>query len=581
MQDRRSPGSFSRDALGPTGTMVLGDGAATGLVFVSRSLLAQICEDAQARARTGPHEHFEIGGLLIGPKPQNGELRVDEAIPLGFEYRFGPSFPMLLAGLDSADPAIAAIQQDGSKTVVGLYRILTRSDGELRASDLEMLATLEKTPSSLPHFQCCFIVALESRSEIVLRVLVPKNGVWEEMQQVTLHLDAAPALRPAAEPLPEPAQAEPSTQPAPELPAAIFGAATARPVAAPPPATPATTAAEAPALSAPRSNITAVYTAVALILIALVGGLYWISQRYASANGVSRVESQARARTGFSANRDGAAWKLTWDSAATEALKPTGATLSIQDGAGQQDIPLTAADLSSGTIYYTPKSGDLAFRFEVRRDGATVAEERVRVVEGIKQAAVSSLANSVPQTAPALVGTPNGGSNSGGARIFIPPKENSRQVESAPILTEPAPMAASPAPQPSPPPPGFKTPPAPAPAAPTSPPAAAQPRPQPAPPTSVPTPAASPTLYNYVGPRAIKRVQPLVEFGARRNGMIQVQVLVGIDASGKVVKVTPAGPIADVRLVAAATKAAQFWEFEPARLNGRAIASEMTLIFRF
>jgi len=63
--------------------------------------------------------------------------------------------------------------------------------------------------------------------------------------------------------------------------------------------------------------------------------------------------------------------------------------------------------------------------------------------------------------------------------------------------------------------------------------------------------------------------------------MIQVQVLVGIDASGKVVKVTPAGPIADVRLVAAATKAAQFWEFEPARLNGRAIASEMTLIFRF
>jgi hypothetical protein len=63
--------------------------------------------------------------------------------------------------------------------------------------------------------------------------------------------------------------------------------------------------------------------------------------------------------------------------------------------------------------------------------------------------------------------------------------------------------------------------------------------------------------------------------------MIQVQVLVGIDARGKVVKVTPAGPIEDVRLVAAATKAAQFWEFEPARLNGRAIASEMTLVFRF
>jgi hypothetical protein len=62
--------------------------------------------------------------------------------------------------------------------------------------------------------------------------------------------------------------------------------------------------------------------------------------------------------------------------------------------------------------------------------------------------------------------------------------------------------------------------------------------------------------------------------------MLQVQVLVAIDAKGKVVKVTPVGPIADVRLVAAATKSAQFWEFEPARLNGQAIASEMTLIFR-
>jgi len=119
MQGRCSEGSFSRDALGPTGTMILGDEAATGLVFVSRALLARICEDAQARARRGPHGHFEIGGLLIGPQPQNGKLRVEKAVPLGFEYRFGPTFPMLLAAL-------------------------------------------EETPSSVPHFQCCFIAGLES-----------------------------------------------------------------------------------------------------------------------------------------------------------------------------------------------------------------------------------------------------------------------------------------------------------------------------------------------------------------------------------------------------------------------------------
>jgi hypothetical protein len=343
----------------------------------------------------------------------------------------------------------------------------------------------------------------------------------------------------------------------------------------PPAPTPATRAAAAPASSARRPNIAEIYFPVTLLLIgALLGSLYWISQRYASANGVSRPESQTPAHTGFSANRDGAAWKLTWDSAAVEALKPTGATLSIQDGAGEQDIPLTTADLFSGTVYYTPKNGDLAFRFEVRRGLATVAEGRVRVVEGIKQVPVSSPANPVRQTTPALVSAPNGG----GARIFIPPKANSRQVESAPILTEAAPLAGTSVPEPSLP-PGFKAPPAPAPVTPAPSPPATPPQAQPAPPAGAP--AASVTLYNYVAPRAIKQVQAPVEFGARRNGMIQVQVLVAIDAKGKVIKATSVGPIADVRLVAAATKSAEFWEFEPARLNGQAIASEMTLIFRF
>ena len=345
----------------------------------------------------------------------------------------------------------------------------------------------------------------------------------------------------------------------------------------PPAPTRATPAARAaPASSTRRPSIAEIFFAVALLFMgAFLGSIYWISQQhYPPANRVSRPESQTPAHTGFSANRDGAAWKLTWDSAAVEALKPTGATLSIQDGAGEQDISLSAADLSSGTVYYTPNSGDLAFLFEVRRGLARVAEERVRVVERIKQVAVAAPANPVRQPAPAIMSAPNGGSNSGAARIFIPPKSSSRQVESAPILAEAAPLPGAPVPEPSPLAPGFKAPPAPAPVAP-----ATQPQAQPAP--SAGAPAVSATLYNYVAPRAIKQVQPSVEFGARRNGMIQVQVLVAIDAKGKVVKVTPVGPIADVRLVAAATKSAQFWEFEPARLNGQAIASEMSLIFRF
>jgi TonB family protein len=564
MQDLRPPGSFSRDALGPTGTMVLGDGVATGLVFVARPLLARICEDAQTRARTGPHEHFEIGGLLVGPKSQNGDLRVEEAVPLGFEYRFGPSFPMLLAGLDSIDPAIAAIQQDGSKTVLGLYRILTRRDGALHATDLEMLAALESAPSTLPHFRCCFIAAPESGSEILLRVLVPNGGRWEQIQQITLHLDSAGPPKPSAESAPT----EPSPQPAPELPEGNPAAAIGPPAAPAAPMPAAKRTPESPESGHRWPNITAVYWAAALILIALVAGLYWISQRYASAIGASRLELPPPAHTGFSANRDGSAWKLTWDSAAVEALKPTGATLSIQDGGSQQDIPLAAADLSSGAIYYTPKSGELAFRFEVRRDGATLAEERVRVVEGVKQGA-SSAASPAPQTASVVVSAPNGGSgggsNSAGARAFSPPKSGAPSAAAAPILSEAGPIATTPVPQP-PVSTVFKAPP---------------PPPSPAPIQPQPAPPAASKKPDYVAPKALRRVEPQVQFVPRGYGTIQVAVLVAIDPKGRVTKVTPVGPIADVRLVAAATKAAQFWEFEPARLNGQAISSEMTLIFRF
>jgi hypothetical protein len=84
----------------------------------------------------------------------------------------------------------------------------------------------------------------------------------------------------------------------------------------PPAPTAATPAAAAPASSTRRPNIAEIFFAVALLLMgAVLGSLYWISQHYPSANRVSRPESQTPAHTGFSANRDGAAWKLTWDSA--------------------------------------------------------------------------------------------------------------------------------------------------------------------------------------------------------------------------------------------------------------------------
>jgi hypothetical protein len=66
------------------------------------------------------------------------------------------------------------------------------------------------------------------------------------------------------------------------------------------------------------------------------------------------------------------------------------------------------------------------------------------------------------------------------------------------------------------------------------------------------------------------------------SGVSQVQVLVEIDSRGKVVKVTPIGlTAANAPLMIPAEQAASFWIFDPARLNGHAVPSQMNLTFQF
>ena len=71
-------------------------------------------------------------------------------------------------------------------------------------------------------------------------------------------------------------------------------------------------------------------------------------------------------------------------------LKPSSALLDIRDGASGQQIHLTPADLSSGTIFYTPRSGDLRFSMELELRDAAPMEEHVRILEGPPGASVSA-----------------------------------------------------------------------------------------------------------------------------------------------------------------------------------------------
>ena len=100
----------------------------------------------------------------------------------------------------------------------------------------------------------------------------------------------------------------------------------------------------------------------------------------------------------------------------------------------------------------------------------------------------------------------------------------------------------------------------------------------PLPPAATPN---APVTANYVGPKPIQQVRP--QSSAKMpSGVSQVQVQVDIDPRGKVVKVTPIGlTVTNAPLMTLAEQAASFWIFEPARLNGHAVSSQMNLTFQF
>jgi len=68
---------------------------------------------------------------------------------------------------------------------------------------------------------------------------------------------------------------------------------------------------------------------------------------------------------------------------------------------------------------------------------------------------------------------------------------------------------------------------------------------------------------------------------ARRSPM-EVQVRVHVDAYGKVVQATPVQrTVANYEFVNSATTAAMTWLFTPAKENGRPVAGEAVLTFKF
>jgi TonB family protein len=115
--------------------------------------------------------------------------------------------------------------------------------------------------------------------------------------------------------------------------------------------------------------------------------------------------------------------------------------------------------------------------------------------------------------------------------------------------------------------------------------------PPPAPPTEMrqapPPKPAEPVKtvdVSYVQPRAVRRVEPSVPTQFRRtliNKDTEVEVNVQIDANGRVTGADVVSGTASKLLGTFVTNAARSWSFEPARMNGKPVASETRILFLF
>jgi hypothetical protein len=256
--------------------------------------------------------------------------------------------------------------------------------------------------------------------------------------------------------------------------------------------------------------------------------------------------------------------------------------LSIRDGENEQQVALSQGDLSTGTVFYTPKTGTLLFSLTILTSGSPPVEEHVRVVEALRAAAT-----------PAEPDVRIEGDDHK-VRTLRPFRDTSKPAQPFPSNPIPADVAPPPAlaaggtasgvaiplPMQTPAPP-VEAPPAAAPAPRTPVPAAVAPIPQTLQ-SPVTTRSLAPPKIEYMGPKPIRQMAASLPATVSVSMPQTVQVRVTIDPSGKVVKTTPIGRTpTNFPLIDAALRAARYWVFEPARENGHPVTSEMVLKFEF
>jgi len=313
------------------------------------------------------------------------------------------------------------------------------------------------------------------------------------------------------------------------------------------------------------------YTLFTLLMIALGAIGYQAYNRWSTAAPVPVVSDAPQ--LALQVERRGNDLRVSWNRTAPTILQARQAVLSIRDGESQrQELRLDLDQLRNGSVLYTPSNSNVQFGLEVTGPDNAKTTETVLALTAAKPSALPS--------AP----IPNARAPYGAVQQAPPPSMRDRKVFSPPdarknfgepvrvvLVDPPAQLPASAAPE------GALLPDVPA-------------RTAPAPPiTPTPEPARNrvpePTALPYTPPQPLRQVQPVLSANSRAMvvSMVEVEVKVHIDESGRVVSADPLPNAIPVRsfLVSAARNAALAWRFEPARRGDQQVSSEMVLKFQY
>ena len=314
------------------------------------------------------------------------------------------------------------------------------------------------------------------------------------------------------------------------------------------------------------------------------------------------VATGSKSALGLKAQRSGNDLQLSWDRNAPILLKATAGRLSITDGSIHKNLDLDLSELRSGSILYSPITDNVVLRLDVMGAGSATTSESVRIVAGLPPPlpAQFQIPNAVhtPRSPSERV---NSAAPPSAPRLADPPKQISGAEAALKGLLSPGvlrPTSNDPLPaQSGPPEPSdesfsaMPSPDTPLRAANTAPPSLSAPVPPEVeikssapvvklPSVAPPAPRVVDRISKVEPARLISGKDPVYPRLARQDrvaGTVEVSFHIGVDGTVRNFTSVKGPPM----LVQPVLDAVRMRRYEPARLNGNPIDSELSLAFVF